>query len=121
MWVTVRLYVRVTDLDGKPLDVTLIPSRRKRVTKSWWNRQWLQRTLGMMQYIAANGADINGHIVVGNGKQAVTVNVEPLSWDCPVSIDVEALDRIGDFQTELASVTEIEDGPRPYAEARSDG
>ena len=121
VWVTVRLYVRVTDLDGKPLDVTLIPSRRKRVTKSWWNRQWLQRTLGMMQYIAANGADINGHIVVGNGKQAVTVNVEPLSWGCPVSIDVEALDRIGDFQTELASAREIEDGPRPYPEARSDG
>lgn len=105
--VSVRLafYVRVTDAKGNLLDVKVIPSRRKRVTKSWWNRQWLQRTLGIMQLIAGD-TGIGGKIIVGKGREAVSVDVEPLSWDCPVSIDVEALDRVGDFQEELASTHE---------------
>jgi len=105
--VTVRVafYVRVTDEEGKPLGVTKIPSRRKRVTKSWWNRQWLQRTLGVMQLIAGE-AGIDGEIAVGQGREAVKVKVEPLSWECPVSINVEALDRVGDFHAELATVRE---------------
>ena len=100
--VKVAFYVRVTDWDGKLLDVKMIPSRRKRVTKSWWNRQWLQRTLGVMQLLAG-AVDLEGHIAVGDGREAVKVSVRPLSWDCPVSIDVEALDRVGDFQEELAA------------------
>ena len=103
--VRVSFYVRVTDEKGDPLDVKMIPSRRKRVTKNWWNRQWLQRTLGVMQLIAGD-TGIDGQITVGKGREAVKVNVKPLSWDCPVSIDVEALDRVGDFQEELASARE---------------
>ena len=104
--VRVAFYVRLTDHEGKLLDVKLIPSRRKRVTKNWWNRQWLQRTVGVMQLIAGH-TGIDGQIAVGEGKQAVNVDVKPLSWDCPVSIDVEALDRVGDFQEELAAAHEM--------------
>ena len=106
--VRVGFYVRVTDEQGDPLDVKMIPSRRKRVTKNWWNRQWLQRTLGVMQVIARH-TGIDGWITVGEGAEAVLVDVRPLSWDCPVSIDVEALDRVGDFQEELASAHEIDE------------
>ena len=102
----VGFYVRLTDDEGKLLDKKMIPSRRKRVTKMWWNREWLQRTLGVMQIIARH-TGIDGQITVGQGKQAVNVDVKPLSWDCPVSIDVEALDRVGEFQEELAAAHEI--------------
>lgn len=101
----VGFYVRLTDDEGKLLDKKMIPSRRKRVTKMWWNREWLQRTLGVMQIIARH-TGIDGQITVGQGKQAVNVDVKPLSWDCPVSIDVEALDRVGEFQEELAAAHE---------------
>ena len=102
----VAFYVRLTDHDGKLLDVKMIPSRRKRVTRNWWNRQWLQqRTLGVIQLIAGH-TGIDGQIAVGQGKEAVNVDVKPLSWACPVSIDVEALDRVGDFQEELAATRE---------------
>ena len=100
--VRVAFYVRLTDNEGTPLDVKMIPSRRKRVTKNWWNRQWLQRTLGIMQLIAGH-TGLDGQITVGQGREAVTVDVKPLSWECPVSIDVDALDRVGDFQDELAT------------------
>ena len=106
--VSVAIYVRVTDREGNPLHVRMIPSRRKRVTKSWWNRQWLQRILGVMQLLAGV-VNIEGHITVGERTEAVMIDVEPLSWDCPVSIDVQALDRVGDFQEELAAVHEREE------------
>ena len=109
IWVNLRLYVRITDVTGRPLEKRLIPSRRKRVTKNWWNRQWFARTLGIMQFIANGGSDINGHISIGSGLESVSVSVKPFSWLCPVSIDVEALDRVGDFQFELAAAREIRD------------
>lgn len=114
IWVTMRFYVRVTDDAGTPLDKKLIPSRRKRVTKNWWNRQWLQRTVGVMQFIAGTGSDIKAKIVVGEGKQRITVDVAPLMWECPVSIDVEALDRVGDFQEEMSAVRTIDDPEEPH-------
>lgn len=109
IWVTMRFYVRVTNEAGTPLDKKLIPSRRKRVTKNWWNRQWLQRTVGVMQFIAGTGSDIKAKIEVGEGEQKITVDVAPLTWECPVSIDVEALDRVGDFQEEMSAVRTIDD------------
>ena len=104
--VRVTFYVRITDDEGAPLHVKMIPSRRKRVTKNWWNRQWLQRTLGVMQLIAGH-TGLDGQITVGQGREAVTVNAKPLSWECPVSIDVDALDRVGDFQDELAAARDL--------------
>ena len=119
--VTVRFYVRVTDHEGHPLDKKMIPSRRKRVTRNWWNRQWLQRTLGVMQFIAGKGSDINGRIIIGSGTQMVSVDVAPLSWDCPRSIDVEALDRVGNFQDELAVARKIADEEGFYSAGDADG
>ena len=101
----VAFYVRLTDDEGKLLDKKMIPSRRKHVTKNWWNREWLQRTVGVMQIIARH-TGLDGQITVGQGKHAVNVDVKPLAWDCPVSIDVEALDRVGEFQEELAAARE---------------
>ena len=121
VWVTVRFYVRLTDYGGLPINKKNIPSRRKRVTKSWWNRQWLQRTVGMMQFIAGKGSDIEGRIIIGCGSQAVSIKVAPLSWECPISIDVEALDRVGNFQLELASAREINDEVDLYPEDDADG
>ncbi len=105
--VLVRFYVRVTDAKGVPFERSKIQSRRKRVVKSWWNRQWLQRTLGVMQFIAGDGADIDGVILIGEGAERVTVKVKPLSWECPVGIDVIALDRIGNFSEEIASARDL--------------
>ena len=116
IWLTVRFYLRLTDRHGALLDKKMIPSRRKRVTRTWWNRQWLQRTLGLMQFIAGKGPDIHSHIIIGNGRQAVDVAVAPLTWECPVSIDVKALDRVGDYQAELAAAQEVSDDTGFYQE-----
>ncbi len=97
-----RVYIRVTDLNGKPYEGKEIIRKRKKVTKSWWNKEWLARTLGVMQAISTT--EDKTLINIGSEqKRTVSVSTRPLDWDCPVSIDVEAVDRIGDFQEEMAS------------------
>jgi hypothetical protein len=96
------IYVRVTDLAGKPYELKDIIRRRKNVTKNWWNKEWLARTIGIMQALKSDSDQ--DHIIIGTDKHQVVVGTNPLAWECPVSIDVEAVDRIGDFQEEISSV-----------------
>jgi hypothetical protein len=111
-WITTRLYVRVTELDGTPFIGKSIASKRKTVTRSWWNQHWLARTLGVMQFFA----DACNEIVISDGVAKVVVSTTPLSWDCPVSIDSEAVERIGDFQEEMASLRFTEEDSLEEAE-----
>lgn len=103
--VLLRVYVRVTDVAGVPLELKEIGRKRKAVTKNWWNKEWLARTLGMMQ--ALGGADAS--ISVGDGKRRVSVSAAPLEWACPVAIDVEAVEKLGDFQEEVAQARDVSD------------
>ncbi len=98
--VTLRLYVRVTNVKGQPHEKKAIIRRRKTVTKSWWNNHFLARTLGMMQALSDGAPEI----VIGTGKRGVVVQCRPLAWECPVSIDYEAVERLGDFQSEMAQL-----------------
>lgn len=114
-WVTMRLYVRVTDLDGTPYQLKEITRRRKAVTKTWWNKEWLARVLGVMQ--ALKGVDEN--IEIGTGRRAVTVSCTPLQWECPIAIDVEAMTRFEDFQKEMAAARDIDEEDDDEDEVRS--
>jgi hypothetical protein len=111
-WITMRIYVRVTDTEGVPFELKDIVRRRKAVTKGWWNKEWLARLLGVMQALENEPRAIT----VGVGKREVRFSTEPLEWICPVAIDVEALDRVGDFQEELAAVRERSDDAEPPSE-----
>lgn len=106
-WVVTGIYVRVTDLKGNPFEGKTIIRKRKKVTKNWWNKEWLARTLGVMQGLA-NTQD-NEFIEIGSeDKRKIVITTKPLDWDCPISIDVEAVDRIGNFQEEMASARNFE-------------
>jgi len=99
-----RIYVRVTDLDGTPYEKKAITRRRKNVARSWWNKEWFARTLGLMQSLETT----DGMIEIGSGKYQVAVGTSPMTWECPVAIDYEALQRVGDFQEEMAALRYIE-------------
>ena len=100
LWVTVRLYVRVTDTADVPFEGKDINRRRKAVTKGWWNKEWLARLLGLMQALRNSGTDIQ----VGRGRRTVTISTLPLEWLCPVSIDFNALERIRTFEEEIVDI-----------------
>ena len=103
-WVTTRVYARVTEPDGTPFKGKAIGRRRKHLAKSWWNQHWLARTLALMQAIAND----SGQILVGPAGRQVVASADPMTWECPVSIDEAAVERLGDFQEELASIQFIE-------------
>jgi hypothetical protein len=103
-WATLRLYVRITDQAGRPHEKKAINRRRKKVTKSWWNKEWFARILAVMQALA-DGKD---YIVVGSHSWQVTIGTKPLYWDCPVSIDYRAVECAGDFQEEMADLRYVD-------------
>jgi hypothetical protein len=97
--VVLNIYIRVTDASGKPYELKEVARRRKAVTKSWWNNHFLARMLGVIQALETS----EGRIEVGEGKRAVVVETAPMSWQCPVSIDVAALSGQVDLGEELAA------------------
>jgi hypothetical protein len=96
--VVVKVYVRVTTPEGDGFEGKEIGRRRKIVTKSWWNKQWLARLLGVVQALQTS----DGCIECGEGKQAVVMQAKPLSWECPVGLDVMALSGLSDIGEEIA-------------------
>jgi len=94
----VRVYVRVTTLEGTMFEGKEIGRRRKVVTKSWWNKEWLARLLGVVQALESS----KGQVEIGEGKRAVVMQTRPLSWECPVGLDVMALTGMSDIGEEIA-------------------
>ena len=96
--VVVNPYIRVTTLDGTMFEGKEIGRRRKVVSKSWWNKEWLARLLGVVQALQTS----EGFIEIGEGNRAVTMQTKPLSWECPVGIDVMTLSGMSDIGQEIA-------------------
>jgi len=96
--VVINPYIRVTTLDGTMFEGKEIGRRRKIVSKSWWNKEWLARLLGVVQALQTS----EGLIEVGEGNRAVTMQTKPLSWECPVGLDILALSGISDIGQEIA-------------------
>jgi len=62
--------------------------RRRRLTKSWWNYQWLSRITATSSWIA-DGRDIRQIIETDRGNLAISSI--PLKTTCPVGIAEEEL------------------------------
>jgi hypothetical protein len=104
--VVLNICVRCTDADGKVYEGKEIGRRRKVVTKTWWNKDWLARLLGVVQALQT----VPGRIQVGEGHRALAMETTPLSWQCPVGLDVHALSGMADLGEELAGYRTRDDG-----------
>jgi hypothetical protein len=99
MWtVVLKIYVRVTTPEGVMYEGKEIGRRRKIVSKSWWNKEWLARLLGVVQALES----WEGRIVVGDGERSVVMQTQPLCWQCPVGLDVQVLSGMQDIGLEIA-------------------
>lgn len=103
--VVVTVYIRVTTLEGAMFEGKEIGRRRKTVSKSWWNKEWLARLLGVVQALQTS----EGRIEIGEGARAVVMQSKPLSWECPVGLDVLALSGMSDIGQEIAQYRARED------------
>lgn len=96
--VVVNPYIRVTSPEGAMFEGKEIGRRRKVVSKSWWNKEWLARLLGVVQALETS----EGRIEIGEGTRAVVMHTSPLKWECPVALDVMALSGMPDLGEEIA-------------------
>lgn len=103
--VLVNMYVRVTDLSGVPFEGKEIGRRRKIVGKSWWNKQWLTRLIGIVQALETS----DGVIQIGEESRAVVMETRPLEWKCPIGLNTEVLAGIADIGAEIAAYRAVED------------
>ena len=101
-----NIYVRCTDENGKVYEGKEIGRRRKAVTKSWWNKDWLARLLGVAQALQT----APGRVQVGEGNRALVMATTPLRWQCPVGLDVQALSGMADLGEELAGYRTRDEG-----------
>jgi hypothetical protein len=86
-FIVVRIYLRLTDVDGTLLEGRKVNTRRKHLCKNWWNNDWLSRVMAVMQFLGDGQ-----NIVVGTvNNKKVSYGIFPLSYQVPVSINEDAL------------------------------
>lgn len=96
--IIVRIRVRITDLSGRYFPGDGGNRRRKKLCKTWWNDDWLLRTMGVMQFLAERSENIT--IGTQFGQQLI-IDATPHTWMSPVRLDEAAL-------AEVPDVTELE-------------
>ena len=96
--VLVRIRVRLSDTEGKPLKGhRMIVSRRKHLCKNWWNTDWFNRTLAVSQFLADDGK-----ITIGvQEDEKIIVDAVPLHFNVPVGINEEVLSELSRERSEL--------------------
>lgn len=105
--IIVRIHVHITDLSGN-----LYPGRgglirRKKLCKTWWNEEWLNRVMGVMHFLA----DGKERIEIGATiDDSLWVDRIPRIWCSPVRLNEEALiDAKAIAEEEFLSGSDFED------------
>lgn len=81
--VLVHLRVRFTTEDEKPLIKRSALSRRKHLTRDWWNNHWLYRLLAICQYLGDEE-----RIVIGSqSEEEIIISSRLQTFSAPLSID----------------------------------
>ncbi len=78
-----------TDPAGTPLPATTAASRRKHLTRNWWNYEWLSRHLALASFLAERTDVIR---ISGAGNDAVEVSSRFLALTAPIGINEAALE-----------------------------
>ena len=81
-----RIRLHITDCDGQPLPATAANARRKRLTRDWYNDEWLARHLALMNFIA-EGRDV----VEMSQSGSVVLSSSLIQLDAPFGIDETAI------------------------------
>lgn len=102
-----RIRLHITDIDGEPLKPVAANARRKSITWSWYNEEWLARHLALASFIAGDG----DRIQLGRDDPLI-VSTTLVQVEGPVSVNEDAIPK----GTPRFGTTEEEDGDGRAAE-----
>jgi len=80
-----------TDLSGTPLSPKTANSRRKHLTRDWWNYEWFNRHLVIASVLSGRMDVIR---IVGSDNDAIELSSHFLSFVAPISIDETVFENI---------------------------
>ncbi|PIQ25557.1 hypothetical protein COW36_21170 [bacterium (Candidatus Blackallbacteria) CG17_big_fil_post_rev_8_21_14_2_50_48_46] len=81
--ITLRIRVRVTDLQGNPFTGKQVVSRRKKVCKFWFNYTWLTKVLALRAFLENE----NEAIIIGEGEEQIRIDSRLIILNSPISIE----------------------------------
>lgn len=98
-----RIRVHITDITGKLYPGRAAHIRRKKLCKSWWNEEWLNRVMGVVQFLAGE----NEQVVIGEtDAERITIERLPRTYISPIRLNEEALgDAKAIAEEEIAEAT----------------
>jgi len=79
-----RIGVNWTDTDGHPLDDKKAFRRRKMLCKTWWNYEWLSRTMAIAQWLGDGREEIT---LMKTGSGNFRLSLQPLTFSTDYGID----------------------------------
>lgn len=101
-----RLQYDLTDPSGEPLPPTQRNSRRKHLSRTWRNYQWMVRHLALIQIVMGKPNEISAGSDPAN---SVVLNGLPLSFTVGVSIDEDKVKSTPDISDEEADAAPAHD------------
>lgn len=93
-----RPRLHITDCDGKEIDYRLALRRRKRVTKSWFNHQWVNRVLAL--YSLFGDGSHPPILATGGAGESLTLASALLASRVSPSVLESRLDELGHTDAE---------------------
>jgi hypothetical protein len=86
--VRLRIGVHWTDGNGNPIEPKKANSHRKTLCKTWWNKQWLSRVIGIADWISEGKGEIR---ILEGVAGSFRIGCKPIHFYTKVGIDEEKL------------------------------
>jgi hypothetical protein len=84
----VKIRLHLIDWVGKEIDPKIALGRRKKVTRNWWNSQWLSRQIAFRSFLA----DGTNSILIGDvPEEQVILSAIPILGEVPIAINEKFL------------------------------
>ena len=114
-----RIRVYITDLTGKLYPGRAAHIRRKKLCKSWWNEEWLNRLMGVMQFLAGE----NEQIAIGETEdERIIIERFPRTYTSPIRLNEEALsDAKAIAEEEIVEAAGFDEDEEEESDEQQDG
>jgi hypothetical protein len=84
----VKIRLHLIDWTGKEIEPHIALGRRKKITKNWWNSQWLSRQIAVRSFLA----DGSNSIIIGDvPEEQVILSASPILGEVPMAINEDFL------------------------------
>lgn len=80
--VLLQVGIRFTEDDGYEFKKSRNLTLRKHLTRDWWNKHWLNRTIAIAQFLGKNGK-----INIGEENEMIVIKSEPVKFIAPYGIN----------------------------------